>query len=256
MPQLFRIEFAQSDFLKLPEQERVFCVSLAQVADDLRHISYLCVTAERGVGSTDADERKLAVHQLMFGVRLIYSVLYEGWQVIDKGWNGQMLGRTWDSRLSDEARSSLAYLGRYMARDNLCRTVRDNFGFHYLPEPLREVVNAASNHPREIISGRHSANVFYPFAEEMRSLAIVQATLPKDAPRLSADTTSKEYLRDAVIKLYESYRPVLEKFEAFANCVLIEVIKSLPYATRSFIPPKVTKFAEMRPVLFVEEPGD
>lgn len=94
-PTVYRILFRHSDFRQLPEEYQLFFIRLAHVADDLRHVFYLCVAAERGTHSSSSDERKLAVHQLLFGVRLIYSILYEGWNVIDSAWNGQALGRAW-----------------------------------------------------------------------------------------------------------------------------------------------------------------
>ena len=63
------------------------------------------------------------------------------------------------------------------------------------------------------------------------------------------------HIRKAVIRLYEAYRPVRDAFEAFANDVLVKIVKSLPYNVEKFTPPRVTKFSEMSPVLFVEEPG-
>jgi hypothetical protein len=53
--QLYRIRFSYSDFRKLSEEEQLFFVRLAQIADDLRHVFYLCVAAERGSHSASAD---------------------------------------------------------------------------------------------------------------------------------------------------------------------------------------------------------
>src|SRR2546427_2851903 len=95
---LYRIKFNHSDFRGMSEEDQLFFVRLAHVADDLRHVFYLCVAAEKGTHSDSADERRLALHQLLFGVRLVYSILYEGWKVVKDTW-AQGLGRTWNSRL-------------------------------------------------------------------------------------------------------------------------------------------------------------
>jgi hypothetical protein len=94
---VYRLRFRYSDFRKLSEEEQLFFVRLAQIADDLRHVFYLCVAAARGSQSGSADERKLGMHQVLFCVRLIYSILNEGWSVIDCDWNGRKLAQTWYS---------------------------------------------------------------------------------------------------------------------------------------------------------------
>ena len=252
---LFRIEFAHSEFLKLPKEQREFFVTLAHASDDLRHIFYLCVAAERGTKSTDAEERKLALHQLLFGVRLIYSILHEGWKVIDRSWNGQGLGKTWNDRLNAKAKDGLSYLNRYFnTKDNLCRTIRDHFGFHYLPDYLRGPLNATWNRTEDILSGRHSANIFYSFAEEIRAVAMAQVTRPATAPVLWSGEASEDDLRNAIIKLYESWKPLHDAFADFAKCILPQLVESLPTTTKKFSPTRVTKFAEMNPILFMEEP--
>jgi hypothetical protein len=255
MLQLFRVEFAHSEFLKLPKEEREFFVTLAHATDDLRHVFYLCVAAERGTKSSDAEERKLALHQLLFGVRLIYSILHEAYKVIERGWNGKGIGRTWHDRLNLNAKHGLSHLNKYFnSKDNLCRVIRDNFGFHYLPDHLQGPLDAGWNRTDDFISGRHSANIFYSFAEEIRAVAMAQATLPKDAPKLWTDAASEENLRNAVIDLYESWKPLHDAFADFANCVLPLLAKSLPTTVKTFSATHVTKFADMKPVLFVQEP--
>jgi hypothetical protein len=254
--ELHRIKFSHADFLKLPKEVQLLFVRLAHVTDDLRHVFYLCVAAEKGTRSHSPDERKLALHQLLFGVRLIYSILYEGWNVIKDRWKGTALGKTWDSRLSEDAREGLKYLGKYFGQSkNLSRTVRNKFGFHYSSDLLREPLASARKRSDEIITGNRSANIFYPFAEEIRALALLQATLPKGAPKLWEENVSEADIRKAAIALYESFKPVRNAFDAFSNSVLTQVVKSLPRKTERFVAPSVTKFSEMLPVLFVEEPG-
>src|SRR5205814_2258834 len=119
-------------------------VNLALVSNDLRHVFHLCVSAEYGTKSENSEERKVALHQLMFGTRLVYSILYEGWKVIERGWHATAMSKKWHPKLTEEARAGLSTLGKYFAKDNLCRTVRDHFGFHYLPDYLRPPLNMQS----------------------------------------------------------------------------------------------------------------
>ena len=258
-PTIYRILFRHSDFRQLPEEHQLFFIRLAHIADDLRHVFYLCVAAERGTQSRFSEERRLALHQLLFGVRLIYSILYEGWNVIQSGWyaevNGQVLGRTWASRLSDEARQGLDLLGRYFGQTSLADTIRNKFAFHYDADQLREPLANARWETDEIMAGRQSGNVFYPFAEEIRALALLQAAIPDQPGTLWSSTTTEADIQEAAKRLYKGYQRVHNAFETFANDVLIKTLKSLPHKTEEFTPPRVTELSEMSPVLFVKEPS-
>jgi hypothetical protein len=251
--QLFRIRFDKEEFLKLPEEDQIFFVQLAQVADDLRHVFFLCVAAEKGTKSPCADERKIALHQLLFGVRLIYSTLNEGWKVTTERWSENALGQRWHPQLSQAAKDALAFLGRYFAKPNLTRTIRDHFGSHYLSDHLREPLAHVPQRAAEIISGKHNGNIFYTLAEEVRALAMLQVAADPDAPKIWDENASESDIRYAAIRLYESFKPVREAFDQFANTVLVTIIKSLPHRTENFAAPAVMNFDEMRTPLFVEE---
>jgi hypothetical protein len=254
--QLYRIKFPKGEFLKLPEEDQVFFIQLAQVADDLRHVLHLCVAAEKGTKSQSAEERRLALHQLLFGVRSVHSILNEGWKVITERWSEKALGKRWHPRLSDDAKEALKFLSRYFAQPNLTRTIRNNFGSHYLSEHLREPLQHAPEEAAEIITGKHSGNIFYTLAEEVRALAIMQAAAHPETPMLWDEKASKDDIRAAAVRLYESFKPVLDAFDRFANNVLVTIVKSLPYTTETFIPPRLTQLQEMTIPLFIEERPD
>ncbi len=253
-PTVYRILFRHSDFRQLPEEHQLFLIRLAHVADDLRHVFYLCVAAERGTHLRSRDERKLALHQLLFGVRLVYSILYEGWNVINSAWNREGLRTAWPWEPSHKAREGLSFLGRYFADENLSRTIRNRFGFHYDADQLREPLARAPERTDEIMSGRQSGNIFYPFAEEIRSLALLRAAVQQESGTLWDDNATDANIRQAAIRLYQEYKPVHNAFDAFANDLLIKTVKSLPYKIEQFTPPHLTKFSEISPVLFVQEP--
>jgi hypothetical protein len=251
---LYRLKFDLERFRNLPKEEQLFFIRLAQIANDLRHVSYLAVAAEKGTHSKSSDERKLALHQLLFSVRLIYSIFNEAWVVIKGTWTGKALGKTWYPRLAEEARNGFDFLCKHFGKDNLSHTIRNEFGFHYAPEPLAEPLAHVPSRAAEIISGKYSANIFYTLAEEVRALALIQTANESSDVKVWDKNASEQHVRDAVIRLYEGYRPVREAFDAFANNVLTSMVKSLQPKTEKFAAPRLTRFAEMVPILFVEEP--
>src|SRR4051794_11683433 len=183
--ELYRIKFSYAEFRKLPEEEQLFAVQLAQIANDLRHVFYLALAAENATHFGSPDERKLALHQLLFAVRLIHSTLSEGWRIINERWNDHALAKTWYPRLCDEGRNALAYLREYFGKENLSRTIRNEFGFHYSVDPMWEAVRRLpGERPAEIIMGRRGNNVFYTFAEQVRALALLRAVQKPEARKL------------------------------------------------------------------------
>jgi hypothetical protein len=251
---MFRVTFPHAEFQKLDPEDQLFVVRLAQVADDLRFVQYLCAAAERGTRSRSPHERQLALHQLLFGVRLLYSTLHEGYEVIRTSWKTAH-GKRWHSRLSQKGQTSLKRLHKYFASNqNLVTTIRHNFGFHYSADALREAVAQYPHGHSDIFTGRYSANIFYPFAEEIRARAMMQAASPKQARKLWDKGVSEAEIRTAAVELYTKYREPLETFQTLANEFLIPVVKALKPTSKAFTVRRVTKFRRMKPILFVEEP--
>ena len=251
---MFRVTFSQAEFQKLDPEDQLFVVRLAQVADDLRSVQYVCVAAERGTHSKSPHERQLAMHQLLFGVRLLYSTLHEGYEVIRTSWK-KAHGNRWHSVLSPKGQTALKWLHKYFAnKRNLATMIRNSFGFHYSADPLREPVAKYPHDRSDIFTGRHSANVFYPFAEEIRARAMLQAAVPASARKLWDKGVSKVELTAAAVELYSHYRQPLEAFQTFANEFLISAVKTMKPTSKPFTVRRATKFRRMKPILFVEEP--
>lgn len=252
---MFRVSFSSAEFHKLPPEDQLFIVRLAQVTDDLRSIQYLCVAAERGTRSKSPNERALALHQLLFGVRLLYSTVHEAMEVIRTSWNG-LHGKRWDMLLTDKGRAARKQLNKYFAHaQNIATQIRNSFGFHYSADPLREAVTKYPHKDCDILTGYYSANVFYPFAEEIRARAMMQAAAPAGSPNLLNAGVSEKELRAGVVELYTLYRKPLEAFQAFANDFLIASVKTLKPKSKQFTVRRAVRFRRMKSILFVEEPA-
>jgi hypothetical protein len=255
--ELYRIKFSYADFRQLPEQEQLFAVQLAQIGNDLRHVFCLAIVAENGTHFGSSDERKLAVHQLLFAIRLIHSTLHAGWKIIDERWNSDALAKTWYPRLSDDGRNALTYLREYFRKENISRKIQKDFDLHYSADPMWEPLRQLSaEQPAEIITGKGSSNMFYTFAEQVRALALLRAVQKRGSPTQWNEKGSAEHeIQAAAIELCHAYRPVRKQFDAFIKNILVAIVNSLQPKSERFSPPQSTRLALTPPVLFVEEFG-
>jgi hypothetical protein len=245
---LYRIQFSQGEFAKLAKPEQLFLLRLAHIRNDLRHIFYMCVAAERGTRSESAIERKLVMHQLLFYLRLIYGTLEEAWKVIHSAWDGERLHATLDSLLTPEGKDALRTIKRYFSRTNLARTIRDKFAFHYEDEPLdAPLARRPDDQVCEIITGVQSGNVFHAFAEDIRAEAMLMTV------RSEADGWSEAEIRASVVKLYEGYQDINRAISKFSDEILVGFTKRIRREASEFTQTRVTDFRKVFPILFVDE---
>ena len=245
---LYRIKFAYSEFAKLSKPEQVFLLRLAHIRNDLRHIFYMCVAAERGTKSSSGIERRLALHQLLFYLRLIYGTLEEAWKVIHASWDGEKLYARLGALLSPEGRMALKTIRRYCSHGNLARTIRDQFAFHYEDEPLEApLARRRRDETWEIITGMQSGNVFHAFAEGLRMEGMLMTVREK------GEGWSEAGIRGSIIKLYEGYQPINNAFSKFSDDLLVGFAKRVRCTTEEFTPTHVTDFKTVFPILFVDE---
>jgi hypothetical protein len=211
--ELRHYSFSKDEFRKLAEPEQLFFIRLGLVSDDLRHLHHLMLHARVALkASTNDMEKMLGMHQLMFALRMYYGTLNEAWRVIHTGWFGTKLSQTLDNSLPDEAQKALAALKRYFERGNtLTETIRHNFAFHFIDEPIKEALKLRLPEKYDgFVGGDNLANIFYMFAENV----LFHAMLLKAGVTNIKDA---EQIRSAVAKIYKEGLRVSDYFTVFAN---------------------------------------
>jgi hypothetical protein len=252
---IWRFTFSHDAFYRLPEKKRVFWLQLAQIRNDLRAIDGICIVAlnvvrpHNGADEYSEDERRIALHQLIFAVRQLCGTLEEAHKVIHRQWHGTQLSKQMESSLSEEAKNALKAFNKYFNNSaNLVTTIRQNFAHHFDSEILkRRLCNCPPDQLREFIAGRISGNTFYKFAEELRYIAIIHA--------IEGGDMEKAVSRGAITRLYdEPQQKALLPFERFADAVLFKIAEELDLKredanTREPADPK-----SLRPFLWFPEP--
>ena len=238
--------FSNAAFRRLPKREQRFFVRLALISDDLRHLHHLILHARVSIrAARTAVENVVALHQLIFALRIYYGTLNESWEVIETGWHGTKLSRKLHTGLSTEAKQSLKALKRYFEHDNLTKRIRHNFAFHFSDEPIREALQYRSLGENDgFVTGGDQANIFYMFAENVRNRAMLLKTG-------NVDLNDPQQVRGAVRKLYDEGLRISENFTAFANAVMVAIAKRLNAKTQDFSSSAVADLSAVTPVIFI-----
>ena len=190
-------------------------------------------------------EKLLALHQLMFALRIYYGTLNESWEVIETGWHGTKLSRKLHPALSIKARQALKALRHYFEHDNLAKRIRHKFAFHFSDEPIREALNYKSSDKTDgFVTGGDHANIFYMFAENVRNRAMLLKTG-------NVDINDPEQVGAAVRKLYDEGLGISDNFTAFANAAMVAIAKRLKAKTEDFSS-AVADLSAVTPVLFID----
>lgn len=244
---LRRYIFRHSTFSRLPEAQQLFFIRMALVSDDLRHLHHLMLLAKVAMNATKGIERLMALHQLMFALRIYYGTLNEAWEVVRTGWHGTELSRHLHSSLSLDAKNAFERLGRYFSHDNLTTNIRKKFAFHFSDEPIKK---ALEHYPTDamddFISGEDSANTYYNFAEQIRLNALVLEACGE------VDWAAADQVIKAIKQIYDEGLARFGDFTAFFDDVMVTIAKQLNATSEAFIPSLVGDIASATPILFVD----
>jgi hypothetical protein len=239
--------FSNAAFRKLPKREQRFFVRLALVSDDLRHLHHLILQSIVTMKVVTGIERDVGLHQLMFALRIYYGTLNESWKVIQTGWHRTKLSKKLHRALSSEAKLSLKALNRYFEKDNLTKTIRHNFAFHFADEPIKEALNCRPADKHDVfISGYDHANTFYVFAEHVRVCAIILKTG-------NVDMGNPKQVTNAIQKIYDEGFRISNHFTAFSDAVMVAIAERLKAKVEPFIPSLVGDLTRATPILFIDK---
>jgi hypothetical protein len=155
-------------FRLLEDSEQLFLVRLGQIHNDIRHIRQMVVTAHNGVKAYNRIEHEIALHSLIFAVRLWCGALNEAERVIRTAWYDSQLSKDMQSKLDADASHALKRFQQYFAKDNLVRTVRDKFAFHYDRDIIASTLRQRIAGDYTFVTSERSGNIFYNFAESVR----------------------------------------------------------------------------------------
>ena len=169
-----------TDLRKIPEKERALFVLLGHLVNELNVLNktfYLC--------SQFKEEPKWRTHahisQALVFARVLVGKLYEGWELLRKGYFESQISIRYDENLNEEAKEGLGKLKQYFGRDNLIKEIRNNFAFHYSVEDAKSVLGHELNEEELLMYlAENNGNTLYYFSEYVVNYALLEAIVKGD----------------------------------------------------------------------------
>lgn len=227
-------------FRQLEESEQLFLVRLGQVHNDMRYVRQMVVIAHNGVKTYEGIEKEIALHSLIFAVRLWCGVLNEAEDVIQTAWHGSQLSAKMHKDLDVDAIYALKRFQRYFAKDNLVRTVRDRFASHYDRDSIAASLRDRIVGDYTFVASERSGNIFYNFAEAIRYASLLDQVGALD-PRIASNP------------LYRDLGQLHDWFMTFSHAIMVAITEKCGVRAESFTSAAVVNLAERLPTIFVNE---
>lgn len=224
---LYKLSFLNSEFLKIPEEERVFIILLANARNDIRHLGILIHGAAKGLDDAASNEKGIAQHHFDHLIRLFASTLHEAWCIINIHWNGMKIGKIRYPELSSEGKKAIKFLSKYFENQHTELTrIRNKLGFHYDTETAKPYIKDFCEQTELIIlTGHNQTNHFFLFSELVRTPPIYNI-------RVKEVETA---IPDKIRKVRDEMTKVMCNFNTFTDEYLVPIIHKMKPKTETVI---------------------
>jgi hypothetical protein len=149
MLELRKYVISPEKILEMPSEERSLMLWCGHIHNELVTL----LGMYRAVANTpcnSATEREANVMQLMTVTKLIAGKLWEGWNLLRKGFFGTALSNEYQQLLDEDATNALALLGVYFGKENMLGKLRNSFSFHYDFDKLKALPEGWDTPPEEL----------------------------------------------------------------------------------------------------------
>jgi hypothetical protein len=156
----------------IPERERVLFVLLGHFLDEISILNKLLLFAN--VQPEVDVMRKAHTTQSLLIARIFIGKLLEGWQMLQRDFFGTALSKQYEPKLQSPGDLALANLKRYFGKSNLLQDIRNNFGFHYSSDQVKQqLATLEASYKSEIYLASDYANSLHWACGEMVSYAML-----------------------------------------------------------------------------------
>jgi len=178
--QMHHIVLSKERLGAIPAPERNLFVLLGHAANEVGVLAKLFHYCAGNHSEEPLLEKAEHTQALLLG-RLLTGKVYEFWNLLQAGYFGSTLSKSYHDALDDEARSTLDAMKRYFGQDNLVARVRNGHAFHYdvqqIENGFRTVVE---DEPLDVYLSKANVNSLYAFADTIAGRAMLEAICPGD----------------------------------------------------------------------------
>jgi hypothetical protein len=236
-----RITLTPESLSALPNDERALLHVVGHALNEMNVVLKLFLLASN-YDFEPPVVRHAQLCQTMVLSKLLVGKVHEIWMVLQKGYFGTGLSKTYMTDLEPEHLDALKSLKKYFGRKNLIESVRNQFAFHYSLE--HGTPSPALDTPPEALAiyfGTTVGNSLYQFAEQsigMAMLHTIDASDPQSAyDRLFMETREVAFWLDTVgqgilFSILERHTSLTSRAEELASIDL----GAVPQSTNVRIP--------------------
>jgi hypothetical protein len=178
--ELHHIVLSKEQLARVPVQERNLFVLLGHAANEVGVLAKLFHYCAGNHFEEPVLEKAEHTQALLLG-RLLTGKIYEFWKLIQNGYFGTGLSKTYRDILDQEASSALDVMKRYFSQDNLIARVRNGHAFHYdvqqIEDGFRTIVEGEA---LDIFLAEANANSLYAFSDTIAGRAMLESIYPTD----------------------------------------------------------------------------
>lgn len=211
---IYRVPISGMKLSSMPEDERVFFIQAARLADDLSFLRKLLYFAS-GKSEVKEEQRGLFT-QHIFVARILVGTLSEGWEVLQKSFfnklepeNESSVAKRYEPLLKESVKSDLQELKQYFnGNNNIIKKIRNQFAYHYDKNKIREELSSVCSESHyDIYLAKAHGNSLYGIAQEITGEALLRCI--KDIAQVDDNKKAYDQLFLDVLSVSENFLSVL-----------------------------------------------
>ena len=254
---IYRVPISGTKLSSIPEDERVFFIQAARLANDLSFLHKLLYFAS-GKSEIEEEQRGLFTQHL-FVARMLVGTLYEGWEMFRNSFfnkleleNESSVAKRYEPLLKESVKSDLQELKQYLNRKNsIIKKIRHQFAYHYDKNKIREELSLVCPESHyDIYLAKAHGNSLYGIAQEITGQALFG--LIKDIEKVDNNEEAYERLFSDILSISEKFLRVI------GNCLELIVKTSLGQElenAKTIDVGEPAKMDDIRLPFFVEPPA-
>jgi hypothetical protein len=166
-----------------------------------------------GKKEKDDVKHKALVTQNTLVARILASIEFEAWNIIQDSYFGTKLSAEYAPQLTAASTAHLKKLRKYFRRGNILKETRNRFGFHFdRAATLAELQRVDATAEYELFVSRTRGNSLFYLAEEISGMALLSSI--QDLAGVNTPLEAQNRLFRDLIDFAKSFQPVAEELVA------------------------------------------